>query len=188
MKRVQSTARAQSAARARKVAVAALATTPLLAVGAPSALASTSHQGRHPSSHISRHKSRNGARSSGRWLSIKEVGHLQRVGKGNTGFKLNEKGYASGTIKGTMYVELDVTAVNKATVSVSVYPKGGSVKGYAVASYYAHGAYAHFSGSLKITGGSGSFAGASGSGLKFSGTIKRTNDAATVTLTGRMHT
>lgn len=163
--------RVQSIAHARRAALAALATTSLLAAGAAGAQAAHHH-----------------ARSSGRWLSIKEVGHLSRIGKGNTGFKLNEKGYASGTIAGTMYVELDVTAVNKATVTVSVYPKGGSVKGYAIAKYYAHGAYAHFSGSLTITGGTGSFSGASGKGLKFAGTIKRTNDAATVTLTGRMHT
>lgn len=185
MKRVTKKS-AIGATHARGLALAGLATASLLAVGAPAALAKP-HHARHHSSHISRHRSHH-AKSSGRWLSIKEVGHLKRVGKGNTGFKLNEKGFASGTIKGTMYVQLHVTAVNKATVSVRVYPKGGSVKGYAIARYYAHGAYAHFSGALKITGGTGSFAGAHGKGLKFSGTIKRTNDAATVTLSGRMHT
>lgn len=143
------------------------------------------HARGHRSADVSR---RRGRASSGRWIHINEVGRLHRVGKGSSGFKLDEKGYASGTIKGRMYIHLHVTAVNRATVKVSVYPRHGFIGGYAVARYYARGAKAHFSGKLRITGGSGSYEGAYGSGLSFSGTIKRVNDAATVRLSGRLHT
>ncbi len=132
--------------------------------------------------------SRSAHASAGRWMNIKEVGHLHRIGKGDRGLQLNEKGYATGTISGSIYIHLRVTAVNRASIQVNVYPRGGFLGGYAVAGYYARGAVAHFSGSMRINGGSGTYRGASGSNLRFSGTLNRSNDNATVTLSGRIHT
>lgn len=176
----------------RSMTLSLLAAGMLLALGtAPGASAHrdagsrAAHTRGHRSADVSR---RRGRASSGRWIHVDEVGRLHRVGKGSTGFKLYEKGYASGTIKGKMYIYLHVTAVNRATVKVSVYPRRGFIGGYAVARYYARGAKAHFSGKLRITGGSGRYKGVYGSGLSFSGTIKRVNDAATVRLSGRLHT
>ena len=48
------------------------------------------------------------------------------------------------------------------------------------------GGVATFSGTMNITRGTGSFSHARGSGLSFTGTIQRINDAVTVHVSGRM--
>jgi hypothetical protein len=116
---------------------------------------------------------------------IKEYANLHRTGK--HGFKIYEQGYANGTIKGNIYLELDVVATNRVTAKVSVSPKGGSISGSGSAAYHVHGAYAEFSGSLSITGGSGGYKGAHGSNLKFSGRIVRASDAVSVALSGTLY-
>lgn len=116
---------------------------------------------------------------------IKESASLHRTAK--HGFKLYESGTANGTIKGGISLELDVVETNKVTAKVSVYPSGGSIYGSGSAAYHVHGANAEFSGTLSITGGSGSWKGAHGSGLKFAGKISRSSDAVTVTLDGTLY-
>lgn len=125
-----------------------------------------------------------GAHAAG-GMYIKESAALKRTGK--HGFKLYERGYVGGTIKGSIYIELDVVATNRVTAKVSVYPRGSAIYGYCSAAYHVHGAYAEFSGALSITGGSGSYKGAHGKGLKFSGRISRSNDAVSVSLSGNMY-
>jgi hypothetical protein len=118
-------------------------------------------------------------------MYIKETASLHRTAK--HGFKLYERGNANGTIKGGIALELDVVATNKVVAKVSVYPHGGAIYGGGSAAYHVHGANAEFSGSLSITGGSGSFKGAHGGGLKFAGRIARASDAVTVTLDGTLY-
>jgi hypothetical protein len=102
------------------------------------------------------------------------------------GFTLNEKGSASGTINGVIYIHLNVASVNRVTAEVNIYPSGGSLTGSASANYRPSGGVATFNGTMNITRGSGSFSHARGSGLSFSGTIQRTNDATSVHVSGRM--
>jgi hypothetical protein len=102
------------------------------------------------------------------------------------GFTLNEKGSASGTINGVIYIHLNVASVNHVTAEVNIYPSGGSLTGSASANYHPSGGVATFNGTMNITRGSGSFSHARGSGLSFSGTIQRTNDAASVHVSGRI--
>ncbi len=104
------------------------------------------------------------------------------------GFHLNEQGTASGTIKGTIYIHLDESSTNHVTAEVNIYPNGGSLTGYGTANYRADGGRATFSGTLSISRGSGSYAGAHASGLSFTGTIQRVNDATTVHLSGPLST
>lgn len=127
-------------------------------------------------------------------MYIKETGHLRRMGGKRSckvgkqkGFFLAEKGGASGTIKGALYLKLCVTSTKHVVAKVGVYPHGGSITGYGSANYGVHGGYAHFSGSMSINKGSGKFKGAHGSNLKFSGSIKRSNDAVSVSLSGRLY-
>ena len=56
------------------------------------------------------------------------------------------------------------------------------------ARYRANGAVARFSGTMSITRGTGGYKQAHGSGLSFSGTIQRANDAVTVRVRGGMST
>jgi hypothetical protein len=122
--------------------------------------------------------------SVARTISLSETGHLRLTS--HHGFTLNERGSASGTIKGTIYIHLNVVSTNRVTAEVNIYPSGGSLTGSASASYHPMGGVATFSGTMNITRGTGSFSHARGSGLSFTGTIQRINDAVTVHVSGRM--
>ncbi len=102
------------------------------------------------------------------------------------GLVLKESGTAKGSLGGRLYLQLDVTSTRSVTAQVQVYPKGGSIGGAAKASYHVTGATASFSGTMTITKGSGTYSKAKASALSFSGTIKRSNDAVTVHVSGPM--
>jgi hypothetical protein len=121
---------------------------------------------------------------SSRTFSLSDSAHLHLTSKHK--FTLNEQGYASGTISGPIYIHLTVVSVNHVTAEVNIYPGGGSLTGYASASYHPSGSVATFAGSMYIARGTGRYRHAQGSGLSFSGTIKRENDAVTVHVSGRM--
>jgi hypothetical protein len=109
--------------------------------------------------------------------------HLQN----KHGVELKESGAAKGTLAGTLYLQLKVTSTRSVSAKVQVYPKGsGSISGSAKASYRVAGSTATFSGTLAITKGSGTYSKAKASALSFSGTIKRSNDAVTVRVSGPM--
>jgi hypothetical protein len=115
-------------------------------------------------------------------LSLNENGDLRLTSK--QGFTLNEKGLASGTVKGTIYVHLKIVSSSRVTAELSIYPNGGSITGQGSASYHKESTLARFSGSMSIERGTGSYAHARGSGLSFSGTIQRSNDSVTVHVAG----
>jgi hypothetical protein len=117
-----------------------------------------------------------------RTITLNESGRLHLTS--HHGFRLNEQGTASGTIKGSIYIHLTVSSTNRVTAEVSIYPSNGSLTGYGTANYRANGGQATFSGTLSISRGSGHYAHAHASGLGFSGTIQRSNDATTVHVSG----
>jgi hypothetical protein len=117
-----------------------------------------------------------------RTLALNESGRLHLTSK--QGFTLNEQGSASGTITGSIYIHLHLTSTNKVTAEVSIYPSGGSLSGNGSATYRVEGAFAVFTGTLAITRGSGKYAHARASALRFTGTIQRRGDAVTVRLSG----
>ncbi len=117
-----------------------------------------------------------------RTFSLNETGDLHLTSK--RGFTLNEQGSATGSVRGPIYVHLRIVSTTRVTAEVSIYPKGGSISGNATASYHREGPTAHFYGTLSVDRGTGSFNHARGSGLSFSGTIQRSNDAVTVRVSG----
>jgi hypothetical protein len=117
-----------------------------------------------------------------RTFSLNESGALRATSKHE--FTLNEKGSASGTIAGTIYVHLTVISSSRVTAEVNIYPHGGSISGFGTASYHRGSQTATFSGSASISRGTGSYAHIHGSGLSFTGTIERSNDAITVHMSG----
>ena len=121
-----------------------------------------------------------------RTITLHESGSLHRTS--SSGLKLNEQGSASGTIKGKIYIHLDVVSPNRVTAEVNIYPNGGSLTGTGSADYHVNGGTASFSGKMSIKRGTGSYSGAHGSGLSFSGTIQRLSGAVTVHLSGSMST
>jgi hypothetical protein len=123
------------------------------------------------------------ARTAGTF-SLNESGRLHLTSK--HGFTLNEQGSVSGTIAGTIYVHLTIVSTSRVTAEVNIYPSGSSISGVASASYHRGATAGSFSGSLSITRGSGRYGRAHGSGLRFTGTIQRSNDAITVHVSGRV--
>jgi hypothetical protein len=119
-------------------------------------------------------------------ISLNETGRLHLTS--HHSFTLNEQGSASGTISGTIYIHLTVASTNRVTAEVDIYPSGGSITGYASASYRPSGGVATFSGTMTVERGAGRYDHAHGSGLSFSGTVQRANDAVTVRVSGRMST
>jgi hypothetical protein len=119
-----------------------------------------------------------------RTMSIKESGSLHL--SNHHGVVLKESGYAKGTLSGPIYIQLRVNSTRSVSASVQVYPSGGSLSGSASASYHVAGSYASFSGRLNISSGGGRYSKARGNGLSFSGTIKRSNDAVSVRVSGRL--
>lgn len=119
-------------------------------------------------------------------LTLRDTGHLHLTS--HHSFTLNETGSASGTLSGTIYIHLNVVSTNRVTAEVNLYPSGGSVTGYASANYRPSGGVATFSGTMSVTRGSGRYDHAHGSGLSFTGTIERENDAVTVHVNGGMTT
>lgn len=117
-----------------------------------------------------------------RTVSLNETGHLRLTSK--KGFTLNERGSASGTIAGSIYVHLHLVSRTKVTAEVNIYPREGSLTGSGSASVNVVGGYAAFSGTLSITRGTGKYARARASGLRFTGAIQRRDDSVSVRLSG----
>lgn len=119
-------------------------------------------------------------------ISLNETAHLHLTS--HHGFTLNEQGTVSGTVAGTIYIHLNVVSTNRVTAEVNIYPRGSSITGSASASYHPSGAVASFDGAMSVERGTGRYDHAHGSGLSFTGTIQRSNDAVTVHVKGRMST
>jgi hypothetical protein len=117
-----------------------------------------------------------------RTVTLRDTGNLHKTSK--KGFNLYESGSANGSISGSISLHLDVVSTNKVTAELTVYPRGSSISGKATGSYHVNGGTASFAGTLSITHGSGGYSGAHGSGISFSGTIQRSDDAVTVHVNG----
>lgn len=119
-----------------------------------------------------------------RTISLNETGSLHRTS--HHGITINEVGAATGTIRGTIYIHLKVTSTNHVSAEINIYPSNGSITGYASTGYRTQGGTASFSGTMSVNRGTGAYNHAHGSGLRFSGTINRSNDAVKVRLSGSM--
>ena len=101
------------------------------------------------------------------------------------GFTLNERGRATGTVRGTIYVHLTIVSSSRVTAEMNIYPSNGSITAKGSAAYHRGHSSASFSGSLSVVRGTGSYGHAHGSGLRLSGTIRRSDDAVSVHVSGR---
>ncbi len=120
--------------------------------------------------------------TAARTVTLNDTGHLRETSHKN--FYLNYSGQATGTVGGTLYLHLHVISTNRFTAELSVYPHGSSISGTASGSYRNQGATASFTGTLTVTHGTGSDAGAHGSGIGFHGSTQRANGATTVSVSG----
>jgi hypothetical protein len=121
-----------------------------------------------------------------RTVTLNDSAKLHKTAK--HGFNLYESGSASGSLSGSISLHLDVASTNKVTAELTVSPHGGTLTGKASGNYRTNGGTATFTGTLTITHGSGSYSGAHGSNISFSGTIQRSNDSMTVRVNGKFST
>ncbi|HEX5309418.1 MAG TPA: hypothetical protein VFW38_10110 [Solirubrobacteraceae bacterium] len=103
------------------------------------------------------------------------------------GVELKESGTAHGNLPGSIFIQLRLASARSVTAKIQVYPSGGSVSASASATYrVVTSSSASFSGRLNITGGSGRYSKAKGSGLSFTGTVHRPSDSVSVHVSGKM--
>ena len=114
-----------------------------------------------------------------RSLTIDDTGHLRLIHA--SGQVLSEAGAISGTLPGTAKVSLNVGET--VTASFTIYAHDGSITGHGHATLHSSGRYSSFGGTLSVTGGTGRFAHAHGSGELY-GAIERKSDALTVQTRG----
>jgi hypothetical protein len=116
-------------------------------------------------------------------LNVKDEGHLHSVH--SSGSELVEEGPVSGTIPGKVRVSFDIGATISAAFTIYA-NGGGSISGRGGGALHSTSVYSSFGGSLKVTGGSGRYAHAHGSGDLF-GAINRKTYALTVQAVGKLY-
>jgi hypothetical protein len=123
--------------------------------------------------------------AAARTISIDENGELFRVHA--SGEIITEEGKVSGTLAGSAKVLLNIGA-EVVTGSFRITVRGvGSIVGHASATLSSPERHASFHGSLSVTGGTGRYAHAHGTG-KLYGTLERKSDNLTVqTREGTLH-
>ncbi|HEY2216332.1 MAG TPA: hypothetical protein VGH21_02480 [Solirubrobacteraceae bacterium] len=117
-----------------------------------------------------------------RSVALNESGQLHLTSR--HGFTLDERGTAYGSVSGSIFVHLTIVSTSRVVAEVNLYPPGGSISGQASASYHRGGSTASFAGTISIVKGTGRYAHARGSGLSFSGTIRRSDEAISVRVRG----
>lgn len=114
-------------------------------------------------------------------LRASDEAHLKYVSA--EGSTLYETGHASGTLAGTMRVHMHIAATFSG--SFTIYAAGGSISGHGSATPHGSGVYESFSGSLKVTGGSGRYRHAGGTARLY-GTFNRNSYALLIQTQGTL--
>ncbi len=118
-----------------------------------------------------------------RALSVHDTASLRLVSHQGTQI-LNERGVASGTLRGSLAIAIHL-AYTSAAVTFTAYPSGGSLSGGGTEAYYVAGHTGYFKGTMRITHGTGRYAHASGS-LHITGKIVRRSYAVSVEIIGQL--
>jgi hypothetical protein len=118
-----------------------------------------------------------------RVLVVNDEGHLRKVGE--SGADLIEEGSVTGTLPGSVRVRFNIGAVIIA--SFVLYPhRGGTLTGHGSGELHSSGRYSSFGGTMAVTGGSGHYQHAHGTG-GFYGVVNRKTFALIVQTRGTLH-
>lgn len=99
---------------------------------------------------------------------------------------LNEHGSASGSIRCTVTMQVNITYTS-AVMGFGCSSSSGSIGGLARTSFVVSGPIAHFDGTLTLTSGTGRYGHVAGSALHMSGVVQRHTDSLVASITGRMN-
>jgi hypothetical protein len=102
------------------------------------------------------------------------------------GTTIKEKGSATGTFKGTMVASFTSYSVSSGGFKVIAYFPGGTLSFSGVSRIRVVGATGYAEGTARVSGGTGRFAHASGSGLSYRGVVNRRNYYTTTAMSGRL--
>jgi hypothetical protein len=116
------------------------------------------------------------AARAARTVSVNDTGHLKRLHA--SGEIFIEEGTISGTLPGTAQVRLDVGEQITATFTIRV-DRRDSITGTGRATPTSSARYTSFAGTLTVTGGTGRYAHAHGTG-KLYGALERKSDNLSV--------
>lgn len=119
--------------------------------------------------------------TAARTLNVTDTAHLHLVR--TSGSLLIEQGSALGALPGTVKSRFRVGPTISA--SFTIYPRGGSISVHAWGTLHSSGVYASFGGSMSVSGGSGLYAHARGTG-GFYGVVNRHTWALTAQTTGKL--
>lgn len=119
-----------------------------------------------------------------RTLNVTDEAHLQLNRRASSGEVLIEEGNATGQLPGR--VKARFIFGETISVQVTIYPmRGGSISAKGQERVHYSNRYASFGGSISVTGGTGPYRHAGGSG-GFYGVVDRRSDASTVQTTGKL--
>jgi hypothetical protein len=110
--------------------------------------------------------------------------HLTR----SRGMLHEAEGQASGTIQGRMRLRIDVETVSTMSVSFAGSSGSNALAGDGAGRYTISGSTLRFTGTSTITHGAGTYAHASGDGIRFEGILNRVKGTITMAITGQIHT
>jgi hypothetical protein len=120
-----------------------------------------------------------------RILFVEEKAHLHLVS--THGLTIKDSGTALGTFNCQLVLKITAHSAVSGSATFTARPRGGSIKGRAKVSYELLGTSGDFEGSIRITGGTGRFAKASGNDLRIKGKIDLNNYSLTTQLQGELH-
>jgi hypothetical protein len=123
------------------------------------------------------------ARAAGTTQAVRESLQARLVSHRGTTV-LNEQGRGSGTFNCPVVIDLKIT-YTQATVTFTCSASKGAISGRGVTEYYAGGHFAHFTGQVSVTSGTGSYSRASGS-VHINGTLTRGSYALSATISGNI--
>lgn len=117
-----------------------------------------------------------------RALKASDTAHLSYTAA--SGSVLIEQGRASGTLPGSMHVRFSIGATFSG--SFTIYAGGGSISGRGSATPKGAGTYESFSGTLRVSGGTGRYSRAHGTARLY-GTFDRNDYALVVQTVGTLY-
>ncbi len=121
----------------------------------------------------------------GKTIALQETAVLRLT---NNDVNVHEaSGSASGTFDNIrVHLRINVEDASKMTAQFSTNGSRGGLTGIGVANYNVSGSILRFSGTSRITGGSGAYTNARGHGIRIEGVMNRLKETLTMSFNGNM--
>lgn len=105
----------------------------------------------------------------------------------NHGSNIDASGAVSGTLRGSIAAHIVISSASRMTSTFVGRGNTGSLTGKGVANYGVSGNTIYYTGTATVTGGTGAYAHAHASSVRFEGTMNRTRKSITMHINGTMN-